>query len=183
MAPAIGSYTATIGNGTCLLTLPSVTVIAPPNPIIQYDTVANVLYTGSFSAYQWYLNGVALVNDTIYSTPRISGGNYTVIVTDKHGCSDTSLPYTFIGPIVNAVKSVPNAADIRIYPNPATSVVYIDAPEKVLVTVMSADGKMLMAAREAVSLNVGQLADGVYMIMIYDQNNMLLKTERFIKVQ
>lgn len=178
-----GSYTATIGNGTCFITLPSINVILPPNPVILYDTVADVLYTGSFAAYQWYLNATELTGQTKYSTPRTSGGDYTVIVTDGNGCSDTSAVYTYIAPGVNGVRTVVNASDIKIYPNPASSVIYIDAPGKVFITVMSADGKMLMAQKEAVSINVGQLADGVYMIMVYDENNMLLKADKFVKIQ
>jgi len=34
-----------------------------------------------------------------------------------------------------------------------------------------------------VSINVGQLSDGMYMIMVYDENNTLLKAEKFVKMQ
>ncbi|MCW3121253.1 MAG: hypothetical protein JWQ38_745, partial [Flavipsychrobacter sp.] len=163
---------------TCFVTLSNVNVVNPPVPVILYDTVANVLYTGSFSKYQWYVNGTAV--DTTYSTPRMSGGTYSVVVSDNNGCSDTAV-YIFDAPVITHVNQVISAADIRIYPNPVSSVLHIDAPAKVTVTIMSADGKMLLAQKEAVSINVSQLANGMYMIMIYDENNMLLKAEKFVK--
>lgn len=181
VATTAGSYTAMIGNGTCFITLAAVNVVNPPVPVILYDTVANVLYTGSFSSYQWYLNGVELPGATTYSIPRVSGGAYTVLAGDRNGCTDTSAAYIFDAPVITRVNQAVNSESIRIYPNPVTSVLYIDAPGKVTVTVMSADGKMLLSQKEAVSINVGQLADGMYMIMVYDENNMLMKASKFIK--
>ena len=181
VATTAGSYTAMIGNGTCFITLAAVNVVNPPVPVILYDTVANVLYTGSFSSYQWYLNGVELPGATTYSIPRVSGGAYTVLAGDRNGCADTSAAYIFDAPVITRVNQAVNGESIRIYPNPVTSVLYIDAPGKVTVTVMSADGKMLLSQKEAVSINVGQLADGMYMIMVYDENNMLMKASKFIK--
>jgi len=53
----------------------------------------------------------------------------------------------------------------------------------VFVSILSSDGKLLISHREAVSINVSDLADGMYMIMIYDENSNLLKTGKFMKMQ
>ncbi len=178
-----GLFAVVVDNGTCQVAMPSINVVLPPVPVISYDSVANVLYTGSFASYQWFLNSLAIPGATSYSIPKTANGDFTVAVTDGNGCTDTSTIFTVTNVIVNNVKTVTNAGDIRIYPNPVASVIYIDAPEKVFVTVMSMDGKMLLAQKEAVSINVSQLPVGVYLIMIYDENNMLMKADKFVKIQ
>ena len=110
----------------------------------------------------------------------IAGDTFTVVVTTLNGCSDTSAPFIFPG--VNKVQEV-NLRKVKIYPNPATSILHIDAPVRVFVSIATPDGKTLIDHKEAVSINVGQLSDGMYMIMVYDENNTLLKAEKFVKMQ
>ncbi|MFI5196272.1 MAG: Ig-like domain-containing protein, partial [Chitinophagales bacterium] len=178
-ATTAGVYEVIIGNGTCELTLAGTNIIAPPAPVIVYDSILNQLYTGSFTTYQWFFNGNAIPGATGSLITGRGNGVYKVVVSDVNGCHDTA---TFtLSTVGIAIQHT--AKEIRIYPNPVTSILYIDAPGKVFVSVLSPDGRMLIERREAISINVGQLADGVYMIMIYDENNTLLKTDRFVKMQ
>ena len=178
-ATTAGTYDVTIGNGTCELTLTSTNIVAPPAPVIVYDTVLNQLYTGSFTTYQWYFNGNAISGATGNLITGLGNGVYKVVVSDANGCHDTA---TFtLGTVGIVTQHV--AKEVRIYPNPTTSILYIDAPGKVFVSVLSPDGKVLIERKEAISINVSQLADGLYMIIIYDENNTLLKTDRFVKMQ
>lgn len=57
-----------------------------PNPSVSY--AAGSLITGSFSTYQWYLNGSLLAgaNSSTYN-PGTTYGTYTVEVTNSSGCS------------------------------------------------------------------------------------------------
>jgi hypothetical protein len=184
MTTTTGIFTATISNGTCSESLAPVNVIAPPVPVIALDTIGNLLYTGSFSSYQWFLNGDTVTGATSSTIPVSGGGNYMVAVSDGNGCVDTSLVFVIVDTTVttNHVGNIISSDEIKIYPNPATSILYIDAPEKVYVTVLTVDGKILMGQREARSLNVGELANGMYIIMVYDENNVLLKTDKFVKM-
>ena len=111
-----------------------------------------------------------------------AGSIYTVVVGDVNGCSDSSGIFVVPGTPAS-VNNVISAASIRIYPNPVSSILYIDAPGKTFVSVISADGKVLIDRDEAISLNVSGLADGVYLIMVYDTNNILVKTDKFVKMQ
>ena len=79
-----------------------------------------------------------------------------------------------------AIQTAPTG-EISIYPNPAVSVLHIDAPVKVNIAVMSADGKIITKQNDVTDIDVSNLANGLYMIMIYDQDNALLKTSKFIK--
>ena len=74
-----------------------------------------------------------------------------------------------------------NNGNIRIFPNPATSVLTIDAPMNVNVSILSVDGKTLIAQKSANSIDISQLANGMYLIMIYNETDMLLMTSKFVK--
>ena len=177
-----GVYTCIISNGTCTEILPSVNVQPQPNPIITLDTSGSYLYTGSFATYQWYHNGVAVPGGTSdIIAEDTTSGYYFVVVSDANGCSDTSA-YYLIGGTLNT-GSLTSGQDIRIYPNPATSILNIQAPVKVFVTIAAPDGRIFMERKEAVTINIGDLADGLYLITIYDEQGNLLKTDRFVKLQ
>ncbi len=186
IASTPGFYTVTLDNSTCQVTLPGVNVIASPMPVIALDTAAPLLYTGSFSAYQWFKDGSPITGATsgIIAYGNIPG-TYRVLVTDGNGCSDTSAVYIVPGDttIGTAVGNIISAKDIKVYPNPVSSVLHIDAPAKVFVTILSADGKVYINHQEAISINVSDLADGMYLIQVYDENNTLVKTDKFVKIQ
>jgi len=182
LATTAGTYTAVIDNGTCTETLPGTNVIAPTVPVISYDTPAHLLFTGTYATYQWFKNGVAIPgatsNNVAYGT---NADVFIVVVSDGNGCTDTSAAYIVPGDV--KVVDPQSAINVKIYPNPVSSILHIDAPVKVFVSVASMDGKVLMERREAITLNVDQLAPGMYMIMVYDDNDALLKTDKFVKVQ
>ncbi len=182
-----GSYTAMISNGTCSETFPATTVLNPPHPVISLDTIPFLLFTGSFVGYQWNMNGAPVPGATTNNTPERGADStyYTVTVTDVNGCARTSDTFwVLLADTALAVHPVVNPVyDIRIYPNPASSVIHIDAPVKVFVSVLNIDGSLLIDRKEAISLNVGGLTNGTYILMVYDENNNLLKTEKLVKLQ
>ena len=180
-----GLFTVTINNGTCSETITGTTIIAPPHPIVSYNSTGNYLYTGSYASYQWYKNGSIITGATssILSSP--TPGVYKVEVSDANGCRVYSGNYTIPGGGGGGGTGVNNTTSdlsIRVYPNPATSMLNIEAPVTVNVSVMSPDGKVVLEQKQATSINVANLADGLYMIMIYDENNALLRAEKFVKV-
>jgi hypothetical protein len=185
VATSIGSYSVTVNNnGTCSHTYPPINVINQPHPVVSYDSSTRLLSTGTYATYQWLQDSVIVTgaNASIYS-PGPAGGIYRVLVSDGNGCFDTS-DAVLVPMFINVSNhTTVNDKDITIYPNPASSVLHIDAPVKVFVSIVSPDGRVVIERKEAISINVGQLADGMYMIMVYDENNMLLKADRFTKLQ
>jgi len=71
---------------------------------------------------------------------------------------------------------------VTIYPNPAGSVLHIDASVVVNATILTIDGRQLMEVSNAKNIDISNLANGMYMIQVYDENNMLLKTAKFAKM-
>ena len=178
VADSAGTYSLVISNGLCSETLPGTVVSGPPAPVVSFMT-PDILYTGSFFSYQWYKDGAAISGATTSLVHETGPGMYMVVVTDINGCTDTgsySVPW-----ISTSVAGVTAGSSIRVYPNPATSLLTIEAPVKVNVSVLSVDGKTLIEQKAAVSIDVSSLASGMYMIMIYDENNLLLMTSKFVK--
>ena len=186
-ADTVGLFTATLNNGTCSETLTGTTVLAPPHPVIGYNSGGNFLFTGAYTTYQWYKNGtpIAGANGSILTVT--GAGTYYVVVSDANGCYVASGTYTINGSGGGGggtgVANSPSVTDVKIYPNPATSTLQIEAPVTVNVSVISPDGKMVLAQKQATSIDVSQLADGLYIIMIYDENSTLLRTEKFAKIK
>ena len=81
----------------------------------------------------------------------------------------------------SGVAGVNYGKDIRLYPNPATSVIRIDAPVVVNVKILSPDGKVVIQQNATTEVNVSGLANGLYIIMVYDKDDFLLKTDKFMK--
>ena len=179
-ADSIGTYSAVVGNGICTETLTGVTVSPAPMAVIGF-TAPHELYTGSFATYQWFLNGtpIAGANSSIYN--ETTPGTYVVVVTDANGCTDTSGTYVVTtGTGVANVNGLGNA--IRMYPNPVSTALYIDAPINVNVRVMSPDGKLLIEQSNAKTLDVSSLPGGMYLINVYDESDLLIKTGKFVKM-
>ena len=174
-----GLYSVVISNGACTQALSGVNVVAQPMPIINV-TGSNVLYTGSYSSYQWYFNGVAIPGAVSSIYTYTASGDYTVRVTDANGCAVLSFPYPVI--VTVGVTEVNGAGMlVRIYPNPATSIVHIDASVAVNVVLVAADGRVVAKLNNAKDINISDYADGVYTMMIYNEDNMLLKAEKITK--
>jgi hypothetical protein len=70
--------------------------------------------------------------------------------------------------------SVPSeqASSLAIYPNPATNVAYVNTQVGTLINVYSITGKLMMskvAANEVESIDVANLATGIYMVKVAEK--------------
>ena len=180
-ADTAGNYSAIVSNGTCTETLAGAMVVNMSTPGIGM-TPPNVLYTGSYASYQWYLNGSAIPGATNSIYVETAPGVYQVAVSDASGCTLTSATDTVASGSGSGVAIINYASQIRLYPNPATSVLSIVSPVTVNAKVMSPDGKMVIEQKNASKVDVSGLSDGLYIIMIYDENDLLLKTDKFMKL-
>jgi gliding motility-associated-like protein len=114
---AAGTYYAsyTDANG-CTSPLDSISITVNPNPVIastiNIDSafcntntggINNVIVTGGTGSYsyQWFNNAIPVGTDSTLA--NVSSGNYTLIVSDQLGCTDTS-----------NVMSVPSAGGISV---------------------------------------------------------------------
>ncbi|MDR3679879.1 MAG: T9SS type A sorting domain-containing protein [Flavipsychrobacter sp.] len=181
LAPTVGTYTLKITdttNGCSSYSKPvSVTSGTIPDPSISYEWPS--FQTGLFSNYQWYYNNVPITGATSVNYAPTQSGVYTVMVTDANGCIGTSANYYFAYSGVGNVSLT--GSDVRIYPNPANDIVYINAPVAVNAALYAMDSRLIQNGKSIKQLDISELASGVYMITITDENNMVIKKDKLVK--
>lgn len=177
-APDSGNFTLVItdGNGCFTTSIPLHLYLDIVSPAIQ--KYGNILCTGIYPAYQWFFNGYAISGATAACYTPALNGKYSVSATDAIGCSGMS-NYIDIEDLTG-VNNV-SAADFRIYPNPATSVIHIDAPVKISVTISGIEGKIISSYVNPKDIDISQLASGIYLVHVYDENQNLVHTEKLVK--
>jgi len=156
-------------------------VVAHRNVVpVQITVNGYVLGTAStYAAYQWYRGGQTISGATDPTYTVLINGDYTVKVTDANGCTDSSDVYSVTNVSVPVAQSAGEA--VRIYPNPAHSIVYISAPVPVNVSVRSLEGKTVLRGADVKSFDISALAAGVYMISVTDADGQLLRMEKLVK--
>jgi hypothetical protein len=148
------------------------------NPIISRNN--NILSTTPYISYQWYYNNVAIPGATGPGITMTGNGFYEVEGTDANGCKSKSAIAWIQNLGVNGAGA--NAADVKIYPNPASDVIHIEAPIAVNMAIRNVHGQLVMSQDNATVVNISLLADGVYSVVLTDKNGQLIKTEKLVKM-
>jgi membrane carboxypeptidase/penicillin-binding protein PbpC len=184
-ATQAGSYRVVVTNATgCFDTSAAAGIMVTVNPLptpTVTQTAFNVLSTGSFTTYQWNLAGQPITGATsqTYTAPFTGNGSYTVTVTNANGCRATSAAYNLTTASVGGAAGV--AANIRVFPNPTTGRVFIESSTPVTAQVWTVDGRKLTEVKKATSVDLSNLAPGVYTLRLTDANGTVLMTERLTK--
>ena len=70
---------------------------------------------------------------------------------------------------------------MQIYPNPVSAILHVKTHDKVNVIISSSIGQVVKESGNVAEIDLRDIADGVYIIKIYDENNTVLKVEKLIK--
>jgi trimeric autotransporter adhesin len=178
--PGVYSASVTVsgGSGTCSAITPgtTVTVFPVPTPSISFNgtafSTANI-----YSSYQWFVNAVSIPGATSYAYIPTMNGSYRVLVGDVNNCTGYSAAYevTTVG-----VKEI-NKADISVYPNPVTNMLHVTSPVSVRAVVSGIEGKTLIDQQDAHEIDMSGLANGVYVMMLYNDNGERVLVQKLIK--
>jgi hypothetical protein len=133
----------------------------------------------TYSQYQWFVNGSVIPGATGTTYTPSFPGDYKVQATNGQNCSNFSPLFHYANGA--SVNNVNGGGDIVIYPNPASSVIHIEAQVKVNVDISSIEGKVVMHQDNATTMDINPLANGVYMIKVYSKEGILLKIDRLVK--
>ncbi len=164
---AAGSYTDTLVNANgcdSVITL-VLTVNALPQPTAS--NTGNVLTTESFTSYQWLQDGAVINNGTTQSYTATANGNYSVVVTDANGCSDTSNVVNITGLSIGAINA---EAGIKLYPNPNNgrfALEFANAADRE-IAISDVVGKVVYSTKantQIVNVNA-ELPAGVYSVQV-----------------
>ncbi len=182
-ASTSGTYRAYVnvsgGSGSCVDTSVAVNVLVNPLPSPAIAFSGTTLSTSNtYATYQWYLNTSSIPGANSYSYVPTLNGNYRVRVTDGIGCAgfSSSFPITGVG-----VQQV-NKDDVRIFPNPATSVLHVEsAGGAVKVVITGMEGKVVLSQENAKDIDISKLADGLYIVMLYNGHGERILMDKLVK--
>ena len=160
-----------------------------PNPQIPIITQSGLyLMASGTGTFQWYLNGLPIVGATD-STHAYSGTSidpYTVSI-DSAGCTSLSDPFY---PTIAARHQLEESA-LSIYPNPASSKLYIQLPENwnsstVDYKIIDLTGKVLAigqgkTAEIIIQIEVGDYPKGLYVLELKNNRGALIKGKFVLK--
>lgn len=176
------SITVSDDNG-CMITT-NFTINTLPLPTVPTITVNDFDLTApsGLSAYQWFLDGVAIAGQTDETISVTQSGNYSVMVTGANGCSNTSVETNII---FSGLEAIPELSDVNISPNPFDKniVVEIEVKETVNLSIEILDvaGKKLYSNLVTVnekltqSIDLGQLSVGVYYLNLESEEGIVVK--------
>ena len=175
-----GDYTCFVNiPGGCSITTNTVHVNVRPTPVPLIAFSGNKFSTyGYYARYQWYINTVTIPGATTKTVREVGLGSYRVMVTDTFGCTKLSDAYSLNTLSVNEVTGI---NEVIIYPNPSNGILHIDAAWEVNGTVSSMEGKVVMQFNQQKDIDISSLPQGLYIVMLYDQNNTRLHVEKIMK--
>jgi PKD repeat protein len=152
---------------------------APTSPVVTQN--GNVLTSDPATAYQWYIDGMAIPNATGQVHIATATGSYVVEVTNAAGCSEFSNAVSMLVGTGNVFIS-----DFRVYPNPIQDETHLAGNLKkggmLEMRLHNATGQLVLQETVSVSagafehtFNTADLPSGYYLCEI------LLGQERIVK--
>lgn len=141
---------------------------APAIPTIGLS--GSVLSSTTATTYQWYLNGQPISGATSQTYSAITPGIYVVRITDANGCVYQYSKGFKYSSGSTGFNEVDLSDEMTAYPNPTQGMIALKNIEKFgaefRVRVMDQSGKVLMQIRNASSLNLSHLPNGIYFIEV-----------------
>jgi hypothetical protein len=178
MGGAIGVSVVRCGDTSELVSMPVIVRAADPATLTYEDGVLTA--NGDYTSYSWLKNGQVIPSTNFPSVSISEDGSYQVITVNEHGCTDTSEVFVVEDVHINELSRLANA--IRIFPNPAQELVYIQSPVAVNVQITTIEGRVLMPANAAKSISLQSLSPGMYLVRITTPDGKLLKSEKLVKM-
>ncbi|MBS1630199.1 MAG: hypothetical protein JST27_09095 [Bacteroidetes bacterium] len=154
-----------------------VTVWPAPHPTLS-TTDVTMTTTQTYASYQWFLNNVAIGGATSQSYTATENGAYKVRVIDSNGCEGYS-DLKFIQNV--GITPTATSLAIKVYPNPTTGILKIDAPVKVKLALHDVTGKVVAEAVDVKQLDISRVANGTYLLFIYDMNGNAMRIDKVTK--
>lgn len=179
-----GNYLVTlklINSNLCMDSVSKLIVVrANPMKATINEISNSELLSSQAHSYQWYKDGNLISGATNQSLTINSNGNYTVEVDSSNACHSLSDPFAAMHV---GVSQITLGRTIKIFPNPATSVLYVEAEwtEKLFLQLFDITGKatsQIFELGHSTHINTQDLHDGIYFLKISDGNGTFIKTEK-----
>jgi Arylsulfotransferase (ASST)/Secretion system C-terminal sorting domain len=136
----------------------------PETPTISQS--GNTLTSSTGSAYQWYLNGVAISGATSQSIDVTVNGTYQVAILNQTCSSDLSNAID-MAVAVNEISEI----EFNVYPNPANDRIQLSGiPLNTTIQIIDYTGRVVKTVSNTKEVDVADLATGAYIVKV-NQNN------------
>jgi alpha-tubulin suppressor-like RCC1 family protein len=168
-------------NSSCASDETVITVNTAELPVIVL--VGQTMITSTIGTeYQWYVDGIEIVNSNSNSIPVSTIGEYTVLVTFANGCTRLSnIFYHGVG-----IDELASHLYINAYPNPAISTFYVEWGTASVSSIRLFDvvGSLIWeentTGKAKVELDVNSYAKGTYYVKVESVNG-LTQVVKFVK--
>lgn len=174
-------------NGNCIDTTATVTATVHDLPVPVITNNNNVLTTGTYTTYQWYLNANVIPGATSNTFTATQNGIYSVEVTNEYDCAGTSANLEVTG--IVGIADIALFDGVKVYPNPAKDAIYLDLPKSFTsasIEIITLQGQAVLAidppAGQNVSplkVNIDTIAPGAYFLKVNTRD--VSKTFKIIK--
>src|SRR5690606_8384300 len=135
------------------------------DPIVVARDLSYLTTTSSNDTYQGTYNGTDIAGatgDTLYLTSGMQAGSYDCYTTSTDGCS------TYAGAVsLNLTVQQNIIQTIEVYPNPTSSMLYINSEDEVLsAQIIDISGKVISATIQNNAVKVNHLSNGFYTLQL-----------------
>lgn len=178
-ATQAGNYTVKITNASnCSATSAATTVIVTPAPSPVIVNTGGVLSVsgGTFTTYQWLLNGNPIPGATNATYTVTQNGQYSVQVS-QNGCQGTSAAVNLTGVGIDDVTQT----TVKLHPNPVRDMLLVEGLIPGRMTLRDMQGRIVREVKRQSAMQVSDLSNGIYLLMGYDLEGKLLLKERILK--
>ncbi len=168
----------TDANG-CIAVSEHQNVLTYSTPQVSITVHGDTLSTVNAVSSQWLLNDTIIPGATSNIYIAHETGNYSVRVADANGCTNESIATRIV---ISGIAKFSDDADLKIYPNPASSILVIQAKDfsAAEILVFDVTGKLVMKEKFTPQLNISDLQSGIYLIEL--QSNFATARKNFLKL-
>ncbi|MEI8279945.1 MAG: T9SS type A sorting domain-containing protein [Bacteroidota bacterium] len=178
--------TATAVQNVLIKTVPG-NVVSPTDTVIFIAKASN---TGRHPRFLWQKNGVPVQGHAnFYMDHHFKNGDIITCTVTSILCSELSTAgNNIIMSVVQnnsaaaaAINNVTLSSGFRLFPNPTNSILFVDSKEPVNIEVTDINGKIVREMRQDKYVDMSKLANGIYLIHLYNKEGLLLHVGRVVK--
>ena len=175
-----GGYWVTVSDAnSCTAISGHIEITVYPVPSVSIIVQGDTLSSFGTVNYQWLFDGNAIPGATTNIYVAKQTGDYSLLVTDSNGCTSIS---TSTHVIVNGLTDIYSNDQWMLYPNPASSQVYVSLTgstglAKIRVVNMAGQEVMVVPVEAGknslIPIDISKLPPGVYELMYADEMRVL----------
>jgi len=187
-----GTYTVNVTDNNGCVASATVTITQPAILAVMSTAVnvnsngacngqASVTPSGGTAPYTYIWNPGGGTNDTINGKCK---GTYCCVVTDFHGCSQTSCATIYN---VTGIADISNASDISIYPDPNKGSFTVSGIIKgQVIELYNTLGQKLSSStadNTTMYFDISNKVDGIYLVRILNKDGAVVRQQKILKAQ